>query len=278
MGIFQLGSSFWQYSARALNRKKVYSLSIIVEAIVFISLNILLISVLDYGLMAIFIAYIAGKLALIVMIESDVKLISEGRKSDFDKTLLRTIIRYSFPLCINTISWCLIGSSNSLIVSYKLGVEQTGIYSLANRFGALMTLFTTVVNMAWLEESFRVHGQKGSEEYFNRVLEVLVRLILSGVAILIPLTYIFFYQVFVFGEYKSGVIFTPIIYLNAALSAIVMYLGSGFLARKESNLIFRTTLIGGIISVTLAFLVTNIYGLIGVVTASLIGTISMFII
>ena len=270
-------SSIWQFSARSLNNNRIYSLSIIADTVIMISINVILISILKYGVMSLFIAYIAGKIVMIIMIESKINLVTGAKKSDFDIGLLKAIIKYSFPLCINAVSWWLISSSNSLIISYHLGVEENGIYSLANQFGAFMTLFTTVINMAWLEESYRVHGNKGSDEYFNRILDLLVRFILSGVAILIPLTYIF-YQLFVFGEYKLGVVLTPIIYLNAALSAIVTHLGSGFLAKKESKVIFQTTLIGGIISVSTAFVVADTYGLVGIVAASLIGTISMFII
>ncbi|UYZ21793.1 lipopolysaccharide biosynthesis protein [Mesobacillus jeotgali] len=275
MGIFQIASSFWQFTARALNKNKIYTLSIIAESVVMIMLNIILIVFFNVDILALFIANIAGKIVLILIIESDVKLLAGLKKSDFDITLLKSIIKYSLPLSVNAVSWWLISSSNTLIISYKLGIEQNGIFSLANRFGALMTLFTTVLNMAWLEESFRIHGEKDSDDYFNKILDILIRFILIGVAILIPATYIF-YQFFVFGDYKSGVVLTPIIYLNAALSAIVTHLGSGFLANKESKVIFQTTLIGGVISIILAYIGANIFGVIGVVAASLIGTISMF--
>lgn len=275
MAITQMGVSYWQFSARALNKNKIYTIANIVNAAVTVILSFILIVVFNWGISALFISNIAGSLVMILIIEVKIKLIFNIRNSKFDKALLKEIIKYSIPLSINAISWWLISTSSSLIISNQIGIEENGIYSIAGKFGAIMTLVTTVVNMAWLEESFRSYGEKGSDAYFNNVLDYLTRIVLSGVAILIPITYIF-YQLFVFGEYKTGVILTPIIYLSSAFSTFAAHLGSGFLARKESNIIFQTTLVAGIISAGGGFLLAPTFGLMGVIIASLIGTVVMF--
>ncbi len=276
MAIGQMGSSYWQFSARAMKENKVYSISTVVNTALTILLNLVLILVFKWGIQTLFIANTLGNFAMVLVIESRLKLIKQTRISLFDKDIIKAIIRYSLPLCINAISWWLISSCNSLIISYKLGMDQNGIYSMAVRFGSIMQLVTSVVNMAWIEESFRTFGEKDSDKYFNNILNLLIRAVLSGVALLIPVTYIF-YQLLVHGDYISGVYLTPIIYLNAAFTAFASHLGSGFLARKESNIIFRTTLISGLFSAISGYLTADILGLTGVVVASLLGTILMFV-
>jgi O-antigen/teichoic acid export membrane protein len=270
MGISQMGVSYWQYCARALKKNQIYALSTVVNSAITIALNLILIIVFKWGVLALFVANSAGCIAMIIILEINLKLFQGVKIAEFDIKLLKSIIMYSFPLCVNAISWWLISSCNNLVISYRIGVGANGIYAIASRFGSIMTLVTSVVTMAWLEEAFRTYGDKDSDEYFNKVFDILIRVMLSGVLLLVPVTYVF-YHFFVVGDYKAGVILTPIIYLSAAYSALAGHLGSAFLARKESDMIFRTSLISGVVSSVGAFVVAKPFGLMGVVISSLVG-------
>ncbi|WMJ78085.1 MULTISPECIES: lipopolysaccharide biosynthesis protein [unclassified Sedimentibacter] len=277
LGLSQMGVAYWQFSARALKENKIYALSTVVNSIITVSLNLFLIIVLKWGLLALFVANTFGNLAMIIVIESKIKLIINTKKADFSFHLLKSILKYSLPLSINALSWWLITSSNNLVISSRIGIDENGIYSMASRFGSILTLVTSVVNMAWLEEAFRTYGDSDKDQYFNRVLNILTRLVLSGVAVLIPITYIF-YNFFVFGDYYDGVFLTPIIYLSSAYSTLAAHLGSGFLARKESDKIFKTTLIGGIVSIVGGFALAGSFGIMAVVITSLLGYLIMYFI
>ena len=277
MGLSHMGVSYWQFSARALKENKIFAISTVVNSAITIILNLFLIIVLKWGLLALFIANTAGNISMILIIENRIKLFSRTKKEQFDSGLLKSILKYSLPLSINALSWWLITSSNNLVISNRIGIAENGIYAMASRFGSIMTLITSVINMAWLEEAFRTYGDSDKDQYFNRVLNILTRLVLSGVVVLIPITYIF-YNFFVFGDYYEGVYLTPIIYLSAAYSTLASHLGSGFLARKESDLIFKTTLIGGIFSSVGGFVFAKSYGVIAVVITSLLGYLIMYFI
>lgn len=277
LGLSQMGVAYWQFSARALKENKIYALSTVVNSIITVSLNLFLIIVLEWGLLALFVANTFGNLSMIIVIESKIKLIKNTSKVDFSLNLLKSILKYSLPLSINALSWWLITSSNNLVISSRIGIGENGIYSMASRFGSIMTLITSVINMAWLEESFRTYNDTDKDQYFNSVLNLLTRIVLSGVALLIPLTFIF-YNYFVFGDYYKGVYLTPIVYLSAAYSTLAAHLGSRFLARKESDIIFKTTFIGGVVSAFGGYILAKSFGVIAVVITSLIGFMIMYII
>ncbi|KDR94651.1 Membrane protein involved in the export of O-antigen and teichoic acid [Peptoclostridium litorale DSM 5388] len=277
MGLSHMGVSYWQFAARALKRNKIFAFSTVVNSVVTITLNLFLIIVLKWGLLALFIANTVGNLSMVVIIESKIKLFSKTRKEGFDSQLLRSILKYSLPLSINALSWWLITSSNNLVISNRISIDANGIYAMASRFGSIMTLITSVINMAWLEEAFRTYGDSDKDQYFNGVLNILTRIVFSGVAVLIPVTYIF-YQFFVFGDYYDGVYLTPIIYLSAGYSTLASHLGSGFLARKESDIIFKTTFIGGIVSAVGGFVLAKSFGVMAVVITSLVGYMIMYLI
>lgn len=277
MGISHMGVSYWQFSARALKKNKIYAVSSVVNTGITIAMNFFFIVGLHWQLLGLFVANTIGNLAMILVLEMNLKLLTRLKVKEFDRKLLKSIIIYSLPLSINAVSWWLVGSCNNVIITYKLGSAQNGIYSVAKRLGSIISLLTSVINKAWLEESFRIYNDSDKDEYFNTVFDILSRFLLSGVLLLIPVTYTFYYY-FVYGDYKAGVILTPIIYLNAVFTALASYLGSRFLADKESDVIFKTTLLGGIISATGSYIFVDVFGLIGVAIASLIGTLVMFFI
>lgn len=276
MGLSHMAVSYWQFSARSLKKNKEYAISSIVYSIVNIFLNLFLIIILNWGLISLFVANIIGNIVMILYLEYNCKILLYSKNFRINIKLLKSIIKYSWPLAFNAASWWLITSSNSLIITTQLDLSANGIYSIANRFGAIMTLVTSVINLAWLEEAFRSFKDEDKDQYFNYVLNLLIRLVLSGVIILIPITYII-YQYLVFGDYKEGVILTPIFYLSAAFSTIASHLGSGFLAHKKSEVVFKTTLFGGIIAITGSFIFVKPLGLIGVASFSLIGFIIMIV-
>lgn len=276
MGLSQALASYWQFSSRAMKYNDIYTISTVINSIITIVLNIVLIFIMRKGLVGLFIANTVGNLAMFIILESKLKLLLKLKEYKFNRTLLTMIISYSFPLCINGLSWWLMSSCNSLVISLKLGVNQNGIYSMANRFGTVMSLITSVINMAWQEEAFRIHGEVGSDMYFNKVFKILYKMIFSSIIMLIPITY-FAYDFMVFGEYKQGVVYVWIIYLIAGFSAFSSHFASGFLANNDSKIVLTTTLIGGGFSAIAGYLVASIYGVYGVVLTSLIGTIITFI-
>lgn len=277
MALGQIGASYWQYAARALKENKMYTFSTIMNSFISIVLNFILIIFFNWGIIALFIANTIGNLSMVFILEKRLKLLSSFKYYLFDKPLFIRIIYYSLPLSINAISWWMLSSFNNFVISSQLGVSQNGIYNIALRFGSILSLITSVVNMAWLEESFRCHEKDKEYIYFNKVLNLLTRIMFGGVIVLIPLTYIV-YKFFVFGEYKTGVILTGIIYIGAIFNTLATHLGSVFLAQKKSHIMFLTTLTSGIITVILSLSLVYKWGLIGIIWSSTIGFIIMYLI
>lgn len=273
----QVGMSYWQFAARALKENKAYALSSIVNSAVSIVVNLVLILIFKMGIKALFIATICGAFSMTVLLELRLHLLRDIGKYPFNRIMLIQIIKYSLPLAINMISWWMMGSCNNIIVTKFLGASQNGIFAMALKFGTLLSVVTSIITLAWQEEAFRTYGDSDQDVYFNKVLDVLIKGLLSAVVVLIPLTYVI-YNYLVFREYKQGVILVAFIYLSAVFNALSCHLGSAFLARKESNIMFYTTLSGGLLCVLLSVPLVNMVGIIGASIASLCGNIFNFVV
>ncbi len=271
----QVGTSYWQFAARALKANKAYAMSTVINSSIAIVLNLILILVFRMGITALFVANIAGAFVMVLFLETRLHLLADISRYPFNKELLLQIIKYSIPLAINLISWWLMSSCNSIIISSTLGTAQNGIYAIALKFGTILSIVTTIITLAWQEEAFRNYGEKDQDVYFNKVLNILVKGLLGSTLFIIPITYIL-YKYFVFGEYREGVILVGFIYLSAVYNALSCHLGSAFLARKESGIMFYTTLSGGIINVLVAMLLVQYVGIIGAVIGTLLGNMFNF--
>jgi O-antigen/teichoic acid export membrane protein len=276
-GIGQVGASYWQYAARALKENKLYAFSSVINAVVTVVLTVLLVAIFRWGLLALLIANSAGLLVMVLVLEFRLRLLRDVWRYPFNKLLFKQVVKYSLPLSINAISWWLMVSCNNIVVTVFLGSSANGIFAMALRFGSIFSTITSIVIAAWLEEAFRTFEDANRDAYFNQVLKILTKALLCIVLMLIPSTFII-YKYAVFGDYKEGVALVPIIYLYAAYNALACHLGSSFLARKESNIMFLTTLGGGIFVVVCSVIFIRIWGLMGVVYASLLGNIFTFFI
>ncbi|MDL2241912.1 polysaccharide biosynthesis C-terminal domain-containing protein [Bacteroidales bacterium OttesenSCG-928-L03] len=270
MGLGQMGTSYWQFSARALKRNKLYSFSVVVNSAVTILLNIILIVVFRWGLLGLLISSFAGNLIMIIILENRMSLLKHSFRYKFNKSLFSQVMKYSIPLAINAISWWLFSSVNNLVITSELGSSANGVFALAVKVGTIFATITTVISMAWQEEAFRTHGKQNASTYFNATLDHLIKILFSVVLLLIPFTFII-YKYFVFGDYKEGVLLAPFLFIGASYQAFANHLGSAFLARKESKILFVTTFVGGLITFFFSVVLIKQIGLEGAVYSSLIG-------
>ena len=158
-----------------------------------------------------------------------------------------------------------------------LGASANGIMAMAQRFGSIYAIFTTIISMAWQEETFRTLKDADRDSYFNKVLALYTKALFSSVLVLIPVTYLLYGYV-VFGDYRTGVGLTSILYIVAVFNALSTHLGSAFLAQGDSGTVFWTTLLAGVLTVIISIICVKPFGIAGVLYASLFSTIVSMVI
>jgi O-antigen/teichoic acid export membrane protein len=271
-GLSQVAFSYWQFAARALKENKAYAIASIVCTLVTIVLNVVLIIWLKLQIEALFLAFAIGSFAGAAYLECKLKLISNCLHGGFERDLLITILKYSLPLAINSVSWWMVSSCNNIVVTKFLGASENGIMAMAQRFGSIYAIFTSIISMAWQEETFRTLKDADRDSYFNEVLALYIKALFSSVLVLIPVTYLL-YDFVVFGDYRTGVGLTSILYIIAVFNALNTHLGSAFLAQGDSGTVFWTTLLAGVLTVVISIICVKPFGVAGVLYASLFSTI-----
>ncbi|UMZ34203.1 oligosaccharide flippase family protein [Priestia megaterium] len=266
----------WQYNTRALKENKLFVVSGVVSTIVnFISV-ILLVVIMKQGLLGLIVSYNVGQLSIIIVIERKIRVIRKLKFKNFDFNILKRMLSFSTPLVFNLISAWLISGIGRIIITAKLGTEQNGIYSFANKFSLIVTMIGTVITMAIVEEAIISVKKKGLDSNFNKTLEGLFKIFQYFSLLALP-SIVVFYKVIGSTDYYESLYITPWLLMYAVANTMASNFGTVFQAIDKTKYQFLTTLIGGIVTVIISFSFINLLGVSAVIIGQICGAILMML-
>ncbi|HEY8443326.1 MAG TPA: polysaccharide biosynthesis C-terminal domain-containing protein, partial [Clostridia bacterium] len=211
---------------------------------------------------SLYIAYCLGTLANIVILESKCKIILNYSKEYFDRGLFKALLRFSLPLCLNSIAFWFLSSANKLIVTWILGEAQNGYLAIANKFTGIIYLVSTCFQLAWQETAYSQENDinsKSTGEYYSKAFDLYTRILLVGVLIIIPVIKIIF-PFFVDSSYNSSAPLIPLALMGTIMSILSSFLGSIFGGIKKTSIIFFSTLSGAIVNLIVIFSIIKVVG------------------
>lgn len=268
-------ASMWQYATRSLGENKRYVVAGISGSATFVVCNILFIAIYKLNYLGLSVSQIISQLVIVVVLESKVHLISRCKTKLFSKTKLKEMLAFSIPLVINNISLWIYLSGNKVIIQNFIGVADNGLYSFASRFSILISLFSTVISMAVIEESYSFNTL---EEYKNRMSK-LITIISKGYfslsTLALPAIYILYTIAFKNTEYYSSSNYIYLLLLSALFTALSNNFGSSFQVTNNTKYISITTIMGAVVALVLSLLLVKPMGIYGVLIGGTIGPLVM---
>ncbi|MHC8970652.1 lipopolysaccharide biosynthesis protein [Priestia aryabhattai] len=267
-------SHVWQYFARGLHLNTVYVSASIISALINFFLNITLIYIFRFNAYAIFLAFIISNIVTVFWIEYKIKVFGYFKSNYYSKKLLKKMLIFSSPLVLNLASaWMILGFGR-VIINTNLGVEATGLYAFANKFGIVVISLGQVVSMALIEESIISKKEGNLGAFFTRTINSLFEIFLGIIIIASPAISIFYYLISN-TEYYASINVFPWLLMYSVCTIMSTNIGAIFQAVDKTKFQYRTTLLGGIGVVIISLLTINFLGVTGVVIAQLCGAIIM---
>ncbi|WP_298740345.1 oligosaccharide flippase family protein [uncultured Chitinophaga sp.] len=266
-----------QLSVRGLQENRLFAMSGIIFSAVLLIFNVLLLTVFSMGVTALFISTIFANIAASIFLVYKKNLFRYFKLHRFSIKQIGELLKYSWPLVPNTISWWLISSANKYIILGYLGMDANGIYGVANRFPAIMVMIDSVLIMAWQESAILNFHHKDRDAFFSKVFNKMVIMQLSA-ALLLALCSKFIIGILISPGFFDAWRYMPILFLAVAFSTFSGFYGTIYLTLKSTRKIFLTTLVAGIINLLVALLLVRYCKLFGVATGTLLGFISLYLI
>lgn len=183
-----------------------------------------------------------------------------------NKAKLKAMLRYSIPLIPNGVMWWIISGLNRPILEYYSGTSAVGLFAVANKFPALISIVFLIFISSWQISVIEEFKKEGYKEFYNKVLRVVFFLITFVSCVLGMFSKVVI--AFMADEkYFEAWRIVPILSIAVFFSSLSGFTGSNFSATKESRYFFYSSIWGAIASVFFNFILIPSMGVYGAAIA-----------
>ena len=215
-----------------------FAISGILNTIVMVMINIIMILGFHIEIESLYVAAILGNLIQVLYLVVVARVYPHFQNYFIDKDLFKSIVKYTLPLCINSISYWLLTSFNRVVLEKLMGLSANGIYAIGNKFGATISIVTTCFTYAWQDLAFsRQTSNPNDGRFFGKACNAYFLFLSTGIALLLPCFNILF-PVLIGNAYQDAFTTIPPFLIMAVLNAYSTFIGNVFYAIKDTKTIF----------------------------------------
>ena len=273
MGIF---SSLLLQICRGLGDNATYAIGSFITGAFTVVLNVIFIVAFRWGAYGMLGATAISNFICAVYIFLKRKIYKYIKPKQFDKKILKEIIKYSVPLIPNMISWWIVSASDRTIISAVIGIAQNGIYSAANKFSGVFTTLYSIFNLTWTESASININSEDRDEFFSKILDFVIRffgcLCLGTIAVM-P----FAFNILINEKFAEAYYQIPILILGSVFNILVSFVGSIYVAKKLTKEIAKTSVISAVINIFVNIVLIKSIGLYAASISTVIAYALMFI-
>ncbi len=265
---------FSQQVLRGMGKNTLYAFMGIANAVLVTTFSAIVLLILNMKVGGILLALFIAQTITILCVFIFGKIYKEIELSSYDKTTAKSMVKYSWPLLPNAISWWLIDLGNRYIILFFLNEEYNGIYAISARYAGIIALVNSIFILSW--QDFTISNQGKEKLKKQNASKILNRFIAFEMTAIIVLTASsrFLIKYTTDQEYHQASNYLPILFLSAGMSAFCAFYGAFYLKSKETKGILTTTFIGGLINIFISMVLINQFQLYAVAFGSVIGFIS----
>lgn len=268
--LFQGINSVLAQFSRGIGSVKVFAANGLINTTVILILNIILLSKFRMGIKGYLISVIIAYLICNLFIILSIKLWRYFEIRYINKKLIKEMFIYCIPLMPNSIMWWVMNASDRYIITGIMGIEATGIYAVSHKIPTILNLLYTIFYQAWQLSAIEEGESKDRSKFYTNVFNVLSTILLigtSGILVLIKPIIVFAMNV----DYISSWRYVPFLLLGVVFSCFASFVATNYIVMKNTNGVFKTSLIGAIINILLNIIFVPVIGVNGATIGTMIG-------
>lgn len=238
-----------------------------------ISLNVILIVGLGWGIEAIFISNIIASLLSLVLVSPT---IVRFFKLSFHKTLFSRLLKFGLPYLPAGIAVMLVQVVDVPILERLTDLDTVGIYKANYKLGIFMMLFVNMFQYAWQPFFLQNAKEENAKQMFSKVMTYFS---LVGFTMLIVLS-LFIDDIvkinlggftIIGSQYWSGLDIVPIILLGYLFNGFYVVFSAGIYIEEKSIYAPIVAGAGAVTNIVSNLLLIPVFGIIGAAFATLIS-------
>lgn len=241
-------SSIMLQIARGLGDNKAYAVGSFITAITTIIFNVIFLVVFKYGAYGMLIASLLANIICTIYIFIKDKLFKYISLSEFDKTLLKKLWKYSIPLIPNALSWWIFNASDRVIVSGILGLSVNGILAAAHKFPGVYITIYNIFNMSWTETAAMHINDDDKDAFFNNIINTILKLF-TTMSFCIIAVMPFIFSIIINDKFIDAYNQIPILMIASIFNVLVGLFSVIYIAKKDTKTVAKTSVIAAIINI-----------------------------
>lgn len=255
---------------RGLGKTKLFANSGIIFTIVISISNIIMLGFLKVGINGYYTSLILGYLisGLILFFLGNIK--KYIKFSYTSKVTICEMLKYSFPIILNSMIWWIISGSDKFQILYILGKEKNSLYAIAEKIPVILLAFTRIFIQAWQVSAMIESDSADKDEFYSCVFRGLMFVVFLIISLILA-TYKFVLKIAIAPGYYDSWIAVPFLLLGAAFSSFSDFLDANYLAMKKTTGASKTLVIGAFVNIVLNYFLIHYIGFTGAAIATAIS-------
>lgn len=277
--VLQVFQGVFAQFTRAIGKVKIFALNGILMTFITGAFNIVFLAGFNMGISGYLLTLVISNIFSMFFLVFTVKIYRYIQFEKVSKEIIRKMLVYSVPIIPNSIMWWLINASNRYFIFFFVGVAGNGLFAVANKMPNILSVFNQIFSQAWQMsaiEEYENDSKKAAEFYSNvfRYFSSGMLLVTSGVLAVLKI----FMAFAVAPEYYEGWQSVPFLLLAVSFSSFSTFLGTNYLAAKQTKGAFKTSIYGGLSSLILNLLFVPLLGINGAGVATMSSFFVMWVI
>lgn len=192
-----------------------------------------------------------------------------------DKEIEKEMLDYGKPLILYSTGAWVNNAADRYLVSAICGTAVNGIYGVAYKIPAILTVFQRIFAQAWQMSATKSYKEEKSEEFFTTMYTVYHAFMVLACSFLIVIVRVM--ATFLFRkEFFTAWEFVPPLLISVVFGAMTGFIGSICLAYKDSKAMGIATGIGAAVNVILNLCLIPRYSAMGAAVATAISYYLMY--
>ena len=166
--------SMFLNSIRGLTKNKLYATSGIMNSVIILLIEVIGLVFLSMGIECLLIAKIIGNTVAMIFLYVNAPEFHGFWRIPINRSLAKSIFKYSFPLVPNQISWWIVNGSDRYIILFFFCSAYNGIYTISNKFPTIITTITAIVYLALQETIIKEYNSPDRDEFYSKTFESII--------------------------------------------------------------------------------------------------------
>lgn len=274
--IFEMAQASVKEFVRGLGLTKNYMISGLLNALTQILGCLVFIYLFNLGITGYILTLATAYLAEILYCAFIVEIKQYISPNALSKRAIKDLLKYSLPLAPNKIMWWIISASDRYFILWIIGASATGLYSVAARFPALITIVVGFFFQAWQISALETKESRERDKFYSSIFNMLwVSICILSAAMLCLIK--FAVRILVSETFFDSWKYAPFLLSAAAFSALQSFLGVNYTIKKDSVGALKSTSVAAVSNLVLNYFLISKMGIQGATIATLVSYIIVLV-